>query len=128
MADPMLPFPPAAGNMVFLPPGAAMIDMVPQNNEDKQPWVHHMAQDFAAMGYRALSLPPQRSYLMLQRVGHSPEFQSLTPAQRLEVIHRGTCPKKEVGAGLGGSQRDACRETSALRCYVDQWLSCDGIQ
>lgn len=72
----------ALGNMIFLPRGACIVDVVPQNNEDKHPWVIYMSQDYKPLYYAPVIIPPQRTVLMMDKIAPTKEFQLLTDDQR----------------------------------------------
>ena len=81
-----------AGNMIFLPRGACVIDIVPQNNLDKHGWAFFMAADFRPLGFNPIAVPPQKTVLMLHKVKQSPEWRYLSShwrcaCHRLEIWH-----------------------------------------
>lgn len=67
-----------AGNMIFLPRGSCLVDIVPQNNDDKHAWVFFMAADLKAFGYNPIAIPPQKTLLMLHKVQQTPEWSMLS--------------------------------------------------
>lgn len=75
---------PCAGNMIFLPRGACVIDIVPQNNLDKHGWAFFMAADFRPLGFNPIAVPPQKTVLMLHKVKQSPEWRFLSSHWRYD--------------------------------------------
>ena len=76
-----------AGNMIFLPRGACVIDIVPQNNLDKHGWAFFMAADFRPLGFNPIAVPPQKTVLMLHKVKQSPEWRYLSSHWRCACHH-----------------------------------------
>ena len=57
-----------AGNLIFLPIGASVIDISPVNHEDKKAWVFFMAADFHVLRINPIKIPEQRPVPMLHRL------------------------------------------------------------
>lgn len=72
----------ALGNMIFLPRGACIVDVVPQNNEDKHPWVIYMGQDYKPLYYNPVIIPPQRTLLMMEKINTTKEWKMLSKRQK----------------------------------------------
>ncbi len=71
-----------AGNMIFLPRGACLIDVVPQNNEDKHAWAFFMASDLRPLSYNPIAIPAQQTVLMLHKVKQTKTWHMLSQEQR----------------------------------------------
>lgn len=71
-----------AGNMVFLPHGASVIDVSPVNHEDKVSWAFFMAADLRALRINPIRVPPQRAVPMLHKVRAYKEWHQLTAEWR----------------------------------------------
>eukprot|EP00891_Asterochloris_glomerata_P001651 jgi/Astpho2/1651/Aster-04087 len=57
----------ALGNMVFMPRGSVVIDVVPANNADKAPWVMFMGADYRPLHILPITLPQQKTVLMMHK-------------------------------------------------------------
>lgn len=82
-----------AGNIIFLPRGAVVIDIVPENNEDKSPWVVYMCADFKPLFISPIVIPPQKTVLQMAKVRRSKEWAMLTPYWRQRILREGVCPE-----------------------------------
>lgn len=82
-----------AGNVIFLPRGAVVIDIVPENNEDKSPWVVYMCADFKPLFISPIVIPPQKTVLQMAKVRRSKEWAMLTPYWRQRILREGVCPE-----------------------------------
>lgn len=72
----------ALGNMIFLPRGACIVDVVPLNNEDKHPWVIYMGQDYKPLYYNPVIIPPQKTHLMMEKINKTKEWKMLSKRQK----------------------------------------------
>lgn len=75
----------ALGNMIFLPRGACIVDVVPLNNEDKHPWVIYMGQDYKPLYYNPVIIPPQKTHLMMEKINTTKEWKMLNKRQKYAV-------------------------------------------
>ena len=82
-----------AGNIIFLPRGAVVIDVVPENNEDKSPWVVYMCADFQPLFISPFTIPPQKTVLQMDKVSRTKEWAQLTPYWRQKILQEGKCPQ-----------------------------------
>ena len=82
-----------AGNVIFLPRGAVVIDIVPENNEDKSPWVVYMCADFKPLFISPITIPPQKTVLQMAKVRRTKEWAMLTPYWRQRILREGVCPE-----------------------------------
>ncbi|KAK9844471.1 hypothetical protein WJX74_002909 [Apatococcus lobatus] len=85
----------ALGNMIFLPRGACLVDVVPQNNEDKHAWAFFMASDLRPLSYNPIAIPAQQTVLMLHKVKQTRTWHMLSQEQRFRLLDTGTCPTDE---------------------------------
>ena len=85
------------GNVIFLPRGAVVIDIVPENNEDKSPWVVYMCADFKPLFISPITIPPQKTVLQMAKVRRTKEWAMLTPYWRQRILREGVCPKVHPG-------------------------------
>lgn len=76
----------ALGNMIFLPRGACIVDVVPLNNEDKHPWVIYMGQDYKPLYYNPVIIPPQKTHLMMEKINATKEWKMLSKRQKYVVL------------------------------------------
>ncbi|KAL3143320.1 hypothetical protein ABBQ38_002159 [Trebouxia sp. C0009 RCD-2024] len=83
----------ALGNVIFLPRGAVVIDIVPENNEDKSPWVVYMCADFKPLFISPIVIPPQKTVLQMAKVRRTKEWAMLTPYWRQRILREGVCPE-----------------------------------
>lgn len=79
--------------MIFLPRGAVVIDIVPENNEDKSPWVVYMCADFKPLFISPIVIPPQKTVLQMAKVRRTKEWAMLTPYWRQRILREGVCPE-----------------------------------
>ncbi|KAK9814303.1 hypothetical protein WJX72_003660 [[Myrmecia] bisecta] len=107
----------ALGNIIFLPRGACVIDIVPQNNEDKHPWVFFMAHDLQPLQYNPIALPPQKTVLMLHKIKHSMAWRLLPPHWRARILEDGVCP---------ATNRDVNYQFDAYAACNFQWFLKNG--
>lgn len=85
----------ALGNVIFLPRGAVVIDIVPENNEDKSPWVVYMCADFKPLFISPITIPPQKTVLQMAKVRRTKEWAMLSPYWRQRILREGVCPEDE---------------------------------
>lgn len=81
------------GNVIFLPRGAVVIDIVPENNEDKSPWVVYMCADFKPLFISPITIPPQKTVLQMAKVRRTKEWAMLSPYWRQRILREGVCPE-----------------------------------
>ena len=81
------------GNIIFLPRGAVVIDVVPENNEDKSPWVVYMCADFKPLFISPITIPPQKTVLQMDKVSRTKEWAQLTPYWKQRILQEGKCPQ-----------------------------------
>ena len=93
--------------MVFLPAGAALVDIVPQNHEDKHAWAFYMAADYRALRYNPIAMPPQRSIVMLHKVKQFAEWHRLSPEWRCVYV---ACFLQSARGGALMAGGCACRQ------------------
>ena len=86
-----------AGNMVFMPRGSVVIDVVPANNADKAPWVMFMGADYRPLHILPITLPQQKTVLMMHKVRRSKEWTMMTPYWRQRLLREGVCPEVSLG-------------------------------
>ncbi len=111
-----------AGNIIFLPRGAVVIDIVPENNEDKSPWVVYMCADFKPLFISPITIPPQKTVLQMAKVRRTKEWAMLTPYWRQRILREGICPEVCAPSPNLPSCR-ACRHRLAVRCGWHTMLS-----
>lgn len=83
----------ALGNVIFLPRGAVVVDIVPENNEDKSPWVVYMCADFKPLFISPITIPPQKTVLQMAKVRRTKEWAMLSPYWRQRILREGVCPE-----------------------------------
>ena len=87
--------------MVFMPRGSVVIDVVPANNADKAPWVMFMGADYRPLHILPITLPQQKTVLMMHKVRRSKEWAMMTPYWRQRLLREGVCPEVSPGWWLG---------------------------
>ena len=72
----------AAGNMIFLPKGASIIDVSPLNHEDKHAWAFFMAADYRVLRFNPIRIPLQRPVPMVHKLRAYRQWHQLSPEWR----------------------------------------------
>ena len=71
-----------AGNVIFLPKGASIIDISPVNHEDKPAWIFFMAADFRLLRFNPIRVPEQKAVPMLHHLKSYKQWHLLTQEWR----------------------------------------------
>lgn len=80
-----------------MPRGSVVIDVVPANNADKAPWVMFMGADYRPLHILPITLPQQKTVLMMHKVRRSKEWAMMTPYWRQRLLREGVCPEVRLG-------------------------------
>lgn len=80
-----------------MPRGSVVIDVVPANNADKAPWVMFMGADYRPLHILPITLPQQKTVLMMHKVRRSKEWAMMTPYWRQRLLREGVCPEVSLG-------------------------------
>jgi len=115
--------------VIFLPRGAVVIDIVPENNEDKSPWVVYMCADFKPLFISPITIPPQKTVLQMAKVRRTKEWAMLSPYWRQRILREGVCPEVHYGPLTGfGRQPHWSQQCFACQVHVvgalHQYASC----
>ena len=110
------------GNVIFLPRGAVVIDIVPENNEDKSPWVVYMCADFKPLFISPITIPPQKTVLQMAKVRRTKEWAMLSPYWRQRILREGVCPEVHYAPLTGLGRRTISLEPTML--YMSSACSC----
>ena len=70
-----------------------VVDIVPENNEDKSPWVVYMCADFKPLFISPITIPPQKTVLQMAKVRRTKEWAMLSPYWRQRILREGVCPE-----------------------------------
>jgi len=91
-----------------------VIDIVPENNEDKSPWVVYMCADFKPLFISPITIPPQKTVLQMAKVRRTKEWAMLSPYWRQRILREGVCPEVHYGPLTGFGRRTTALEPTML--------------